>query len=321
MTEAVEKSVPKMKILKGTAKSTEAVDVSAGAPVDTTAVTTAEAKPKKTLLKGKTVELTVTNNVVAKDTPQADVIGEDYLAYLDQKSNSMTSEEAFKLVPQLLNRVDQTYFELGGVLARIQSESWYADKGYENFRSYVESEGGMQYRKAMYLVSIYANLTQSGVSWSSVSSLGWTILKDLAQYLTPENVDEWVEAVKNMTVLEAQAYINAKTSNTGAGNNSDAATDAASTALTTVSFKVHQDQKITIKDAVAKNKKESGTEFDSVALENICLDYLAGPAPKTQKAAKPLTLVEMLGNAGVESAIDAFNTAFAEAKLELSQVE
>lgn len=313
-------TAPKMKILKGAATQAEAVEV-----VDTQVaeVATAEATPPKTksksILKSKTTAPEATETV-AVEVPKAKttVAAADYLETIDAKINALTSEEAFEMVPDMLNRVDQTYFELGGVLSRIQTESWYADKGYENFRAYVESEGGMQYRKAMYLVSIYVNLTNAGVSWDSVKALGWTILKDLAQYLTPENVDEWVEAIKGMTVLQAQEYIRAKTTNVDAGSNSDEATAQATTALTTVTFKVHEDQKATIRDAIAKNKKEAGTEFDAVALENICLDYLASSGTKKAKPVKAPSVEDSLKGLGAEAAIELFNKVFADVDMELS---
>ena len=43
---------------------------------------------------------------------------------------------------------------------------------------------------------------------------------------------------------------------------------------------VHPDQAATILDALALARDESQTEYDTVALDGICLNYLSGPSVK-----------------------------------------
>ena len=50
-------------------------------------------------------------------------------------------------------------------------------------------------------------------------------------------------------------------------------------------FHVHEDQIVTITDALTKSKEAGDTKFDGPALEYVCLDYLAGPGAGAQKAA------------------------------------
>ena len=300
------KEVPKMKILKGASSKVEETTPVEEAPVAKVKIT----KPEVEKVDTTDAESLVQESVITDET--------DMIATVEQSIEQLNEDQAFSMVPSLLNNIDQTYFRLGGVLHKIQSQGWYLDKGYDNFRAYVESEGGMAYRKAMYLISIYTNLTSAGVSWNSVSALGWTILKDLAAYLTTENVDEWVEALKNMTVLQAQEYIKAKTAASDGPNNND--DTVASSSLTTITFKVHADQKETIKEAIAKNKHEAGTEFDSVALENICINYLASDTKVPKKAAKVIAIHEQLIGLGIEAAIETFNKAYPDANLSIEPV-
>lgn len=245
----------------------------------------------------------------------------DLIVETVQSIDAMSRDEAMASVPTLLNDIDRDYFRLGGILSLIQSNGWHLDTGHENFRQYVESKANMQYRKAMYLVGIYNGLSSSGVPWEKVKNLGWTMLKELASILTPENVDEWVEIVSTMTVLQAQEYIKVKSAGIGSGDSADDAAAVDVKKTTTMTFKLHEDQKIAIREALDKNKHEAGTEFDSVALENICIDYLATGSKKVKavKEVKPLTLEEMMGKVTVEQAIEAFNKAFESEELVLTQ--
>lgn len=286
-------SAPSMKLVKGKkAPVTEAVQEQVEAPkVLKQAVDTSEAESLVKVDETDLIQLTV-NEV-----------------------NNMERETAIALVPQLMNTIDHDYFRLGGILATVQQKGWALDGGYENFRQYVESEAGIQYRKAMYLVGIYNGLSASGVAWSQVKGLGWTMLKELASILTPENVDEWVEIAKSMTVMQVQEYIKTKSAGANKVDSSDYAAQADVKKTSTITFKVHQDQKDAIREALDKNKHESGTEFDAVALENICIDYLAGDSKL--KGKKAPTLLELLKGLGTDKALEVFAEAFPDKDFDL----
>ena len=49
-----------------------------------------------------------------------------------------------------------------------------------------------------------------------------------------------------------------------------------SSGVSTITFKVHPDQKETINNAVDKAMEDADTEFKGVAIEAICLNFLAG---------------------------------------------
>lgn len=53
-------------------------------------------------------------------------------------------------------------------------------------------------------------------------------------------------------------------------------------------YALHEDQVELIKAALEMAREESGTEYDSVALTNICLAYLAsGPPKRTPSSSRP----------------------------------
>lgn len=246
------------------------------------------------------------------DTTEAETIQDaetDLIVQTAHEVENLKEDKAFKMVPALLDSTAQGDFKLGGVLSVIQAQGWYMDRGYENFRGYVESECGLNYRKAMYLISIYNGLVESGVKWEQVKHLGWTKLKELSSILTSENVADWVAKAEEMTVLQLQEYIKAQSAGSSVGGDEPTTKDAKKT--TTMTFKLHEDQKQTVKEALAKAKHETGTSVDTVALEHICLDFLGGQS----KLAKQPSLQEMMQGKSAEEVLLAFGEVFPDVEL------
>lgn len=108
--------------------------------------------------------------------------------------------EARDLVSRFAEAAERAYFELGSVLSVIQAQGWY--QPYANFREFVEGEYGINYRKAMYLISIYNNIIESKVPYEKVKHLGWTKLKEIASILTVDNLDKWVKLAEKHTALQ-----------------------------------------------------------------------------------------------------------------------
>jgi hypothetical protein len=179
---------------------------------------------------------------------------------------NLTEKAAFSEVEKLVSDIESNSFRLGGILAVIQDKGWVGDS--DSFRSLVVDRFGIQYRKAMYLVSIYTNLVQKQIPWSTVKDLGWTKLKELAPILTSKNVDTWVKKAEKMTVLQLIEAV--------AKSKGGSSTETGPSTVTTLTFKLHKDQKKAVKEALDKGKKEFETEYDSVVLSNICSGYLGG---------------------------------------------
>jgi hypothetical protein len=229
----------------------------------------------------------------------------DYIIKIAQHVENISAEEAIPYAHELLENAEGNYFELGGVLAAINTNGWWEGFGFESFRQFIEAEYGLHYRKAVYLISIYTSLVESSVPWDSIKHLGWTKIKEIAQYVTLDNLEEWVTRAESMTTIQLQEYIKQMVTTTTEGE--PQSTDAAT--LTTVTFKVHSDQKETIKAAVEKAKAEYGTQFDAVALEHVCLSYLEGSIGSKKTVATGIT-PELLHTLGVEIVANMFEAAW-----------
>lgn len=244
---------------------------------------------------------TATSKESAKATKalSGEIVDPDDLTDIVHLVENLKEKDARELVGKLAESAEFTFFKLGGVLSVIQANGWY--EPYASFREYVESEHGINYRRATYWISIYNDLSAAKIPWEKVKNLGWTKLKEIAAILTPENVDHWVKIAEQQTTLQLIETV-ADAKKAGEAGDTKALADQ-SKVVTTRTFKVHEDQKKTIDAAIAKAKEMSGVQTDTAALEFICLDFIGS-------AKKPASLKEVLKQAGVEAAVNALGEAF-----------
>jgi hypothetical protein len=247
---------------------------------------------------------------VKKPVATAAVKPVDVLIELAHEVENLTRDEAFAAVQPLIDTVDYSYVRLGGVLAVIRDHEWWKDEDYESFKALLEQKFGMRYRKGAYLIQIYEDLVNSGVEWDKVKSLGWTKLKEISPVITSDNAAEWVAKAHDLTVLQLHDVVGKFKEQSL--ETSGVKPDDVTTTTTTISFKVHVDQKETIRQAVEKAKKEANTEYDAVALEAVCINYLAGgkvTKPKSLKSLlekyKPEDILHTLGEIWPDIEIDA----------------
>jgi hypothetical protein len=192
---------------------------------------------------------------------------EDLILAVATEVEGLSKTKALNMAQILSETVEVSYFKLGGVLKVIKDNTWF--DGATDFDSFVSEQYGFQARKAHYLIQIYTDLVTKQIPWAKVSHLGWTKLKDLSPVLTVENVDEWAAKAEKLTVAELQQVLKGATP---AGEAGAKTTDD----FVKIAFKVKSDQAQIITTALAKAKGELNTEFDTVALENICAAYVAG---------------------------------------------
>ena len=238
---------------------------------------------------------------VATNGKTGEVLPPDLISGVASELENLKEAEARKLVTELRENSDFGFFKLGGVLSVIQSNNWIEPHG--SFKDFVEAEHGLNYRRAMYWIGIYNGLVESGIPWEAVKSLGWTKLKEIVPVITQANVKHWVKLAEKETTLQLIETVKQHLAAEAQKALGTTATSEPAQPVMTKTFKVHADQKKTIDEALMKAKTVSSTTVDTVALELICLDYLAG----TGTAA---SIAGQLQKVGLEEALAAFEAAF-----------
>jgi len=243
----------------------------------------AEAKPDKAKPKPKDKAKPKPNAAVAElpKTPDAD----DPIMKFAAKIEKVTDRgELETMLVDLAEQSEQNEFYRGGVFARLQSNPKLWNESYASFKDYVETSPSIScgYRKAMYMIEMYTDMLKLDVSWAEFGGIGWTKVLKLLKVLKvvgKEHLVEWVEKAKHMSAVALQAHVDEalKPKDEKGAPVAD---------VSTMSFKVHKDQKEIISSALDKAKKAVNTEVQTVALEAICQDYMgSGIAFKDWKEA------------------------------------
>jgi hypothetical protein len=266
-----------------------------------------------------------TTKAVAKSKKKTDgtIIPPDPISQASHQIENLTASAARKMAAELVEAGEFELFRLGGVFSVVNNSKFFLEYGFQDFKAWVEAEHGIKYRKAHYLAAIYEYVIEFKLDWAKIQKLGWTKLKTLlnpaTQLVTQANMDEWIEKAENMTVLQLEDYIKAKTSD---GQNA-IETDAGKT-VTTLTFKLHTDQKETIREALEKAKEMSGTQVDTVALQLIATEFLgkpsahqAPPASQTSVIDYPVAFKAM----GIMSVLEILDKAFPDVKIAVEMPE
>ena len=191
-------------------------------------------------------------------------------------------------------------------MVRIADEHLWESAGTDSFKDFIYDEFKLRYSKACYLMRIYNDLVAAEIPWEKVAGIGWTKLVEVSSILSLENVDEWVGKIEGpppMTVLQVHEAV--KAIKVGSLSTSGVDPVEPSSPISTITFKVHTDQKENIAAAIAKAMGEADTEFKGVALDAICLNYLSGG-----KVSKPKPLSELFKAYEPEDVLESFAVAF-----------
>ena len=225
-------------------------------------ITDSEVSATQALLKKKTTTKKVAVEITA----------EDIIAINATVIENLSKEESHNFVAVLQEQKGLNDFKLGGALRHMRKNGWH--DGYDSFDAMIEDVYSIKKRKGAYLSAIYESLVENQIPWEKVAKLGWTKLNLIAPLLTIENVDEWVAKALALKTLQLEDVVKQYKAALE-GNNTTEVAEVTST-VSTLTLKVHEDQKVIIREAMDKAKAEVQTEFDTVALESICIGYLGG---------------------------------------------
>lgn len=181
----------------------------------------------------------------------------------------------------LVNRVDETYYTLGGVLAFIKETGVYKSLGFDGkrgFADYCKAELGTDYRKAQYLIDLYEKVQAAGLNETRLREIGWSkavqIVRvgDVSLEKLSEDFDTLVDYAKDHTRDELISHITSSYEvATRAAGGSTGAGDQVN--VSTFVFKLAADAADSANRALNHAKSVAGTEDLSEAFKYICDDW------------------------------------------------
>jgi hypothetical protein len=177
-------------------------------------------------------------------------------------------------------------FAQGGILKRIRDEGWYKMYDFPFFDRFLDEQGIARSTGYAHIL-LYERITNSGVSWADVKSVGWTKVRYLAEQLTKANREAWIKLASEHTVVELRQLLEKQDPDAIAALGAKVSTqvDTSGAELFPVpkessqkhrfSIPLHEDQWETVETALKIAKTQTESPYDNVALEMICLSFLA----------------------------------------------
>lgn len=164
--------------------------------------------------------------------------------------------------------IDESYQSLAKLLHETYDNGYYLRWGFENFKEYCETEIGVQYRKARYLVGIAEMIRDLSIAWEDVEGVGWTKMRALIPILREEGiVGDWLEIAKQYSVKDLEKLV--KDHKLGFDINADGGDK-----IVTLTFRMTPEQSEIITDALDTAKKVSETSDNVLAFEQMAFDYV-----------------------------------------------
>lgn len=165
-------------------------------------------------------------------------------------------------------------YKLGGILYHVRTSGAYREVN-ENeydvkkgFALYVENELRIGYRKAMYLIDIYAKFNKLGLGSEYLARMGWTKATVVLKHLTEDNAEELAQSAEESTVEELKDTI--KESFGRAGKEGREVVRKV-----TISVRMVEDAAATVENYLEQAMDQLDTTDLSVAFEHIVTEWAA----------------------------------------------
>lgn len=192
--------------------------------------------------------------------------------------------DAVELADALHEDIQQSYFYMGGALAQVLKSGTYLTEnggdyeGDEAFNDFCQDHFGFKASKGRQLARIYSTFSAlPDFDPEDLAGIGWSIAGKLEKYVTPENVDEVLDAAKEdgVTQRTVDAVMKEKFVDADGKSASGRSTSRGGDKLVmkSMSFRLSEDSADTVEIALQQCMKQNGIESMELALERICLEW------------------------------------------------
>lgn len=189
------------------------------------------------------------------------------------------NDDPIQVAIELNQNIQQTYFWLGGALARVLQVGAHLKEnggdytGEEAFNDFCQSEFGFKASKGRQLARVYLTFSQiPNFDPSKLDAVGWSKAAIAERFVTEENVEKILDIAETTGQRELAATLKEKFVKENVSP-SGKAVSRATVQKSTLTFRLEEDAAETVKLALQQCKKQSGIEDDNLALERIMLEW------------------------------------------------
>jgi hypothetical protein len=167
-----------------------------------------------------------------------------------------------------LGKSTLAFYDLSCALLEAYDEDYPKVWGFTNFIDYVESELGMKYRSAYYLVEVGRIIKKYNIDTDQAKRIGWTKMKEITSYIQakPDEASRYLDMAENMSRRELQDQLSSEVKVTDSAEGRPQ--------VMRVSLKLEADAASILSDALALAYGDLGREDVSMAFQHIASEWL-----------------------------------------------
>lgn len=280
-TEAAQAKAPAKTTAKGKGKGKTTKPATKPAAAETAPATeAAAAEAPKTTTRTATKPETTGGLVVMSAI--ADYVG-------DHETAIASASTLASAINERTEQLEQSKFQLGGVLLYIKQEEAYTEAGFESINAFCEERLGLKDRSCETYMQVYSALTAAGVTEKEIEGIGISKLRTVAGIIDKGNRRSLIAKAKKSSRDDLVEHVKEIRKGTTSATDPNATTYKKLPAL-----KLPEDQATLVEAGLDEAMKRFSTESMAVALYHIVSEWMQGQEAEV----------------GVDDALAAFNARY-----------
>jgi hypothetical protein len=170
-------------------------------------------------------------------------------------------------IDEIVSSTEVAFLDLAELLYEARANDFVELWGFDNFKDYAASLAIGQ-RKAYYLLEIWEAVLRCGdkLDMSELRRIGWTKVKEIAQFLDRDTCSEWIQTAGPLSTKELVELVRSE--------RREASGESDKPVGTKITLLFRDPHSGAFMQALAKAKEMLDTEQDDEALAHVCLDWL-----------------------------------------------
>lgn len=219
----------------------------------------------------------------------------EQLIVLPSGSGALARPEAVRNAALASTKVtDRLTLMQGELLREIRDKKYFITWGFPTFEEYIENELSFRRRKAYYLIKIFEKfIVELGLDKKTLADLEWSKAKELLPIITKENWKDMLDATKDMSVSQVQAFVKEMLSDgdeeaSSAGSDTDGEEE-----FTKMEFTLAAIQRENVNQALEMARAMTGSKKMGNLLDLIATDFCANKVTEGEKVTGEEALVRI----------------------------
>ena len=168
----------------------------------------------------------------------------------------------------LVNIVEKSWFDISILLSEVYYSEIYKSWGFDKFGDYALADLGMDYRVSMWRVQVGKSIKELGLTREEIEKLGWTKFKEISYLLnkdmSKDQIHKLLKQAEKLSHADLQEFVKEEKLERQTTHRK-----------VKMNFNFIDEQAQVIEAALEQAKALFNTESPDIALECICVDWMA----------------------------------------------